>query len=517
MCRRNAGGSSWGIRNYSQTILGRLAKTSSAKCRPAGLLARHAGNTPDGGRTVGRSSGGLSGIEWVQEGPQANYRSFYMPTLPNGTTKLSQLQPDGKLLSLTEIPTRSWSTTAAVPASLIRLRILLAPQPQSSRESRELVGCQWWLQRARSSGPLKLTRGRKHTFLIPGSYLAPGAPGRLLSPQHWSKVTGSNTWDTKGTWQATYDDKVVLHWNENTSQQSVLLDPFTNVATIRLAPGNKAFRIYKAMMDAQGGESDPICFNANIVDTTMKRCGSRGERAQFRQFRQCQLHQPQTQQWDKRWTGPLKAQATWRSTSPIDFGDIKGQSVKNEGQDDVENAMTPTAELLQTHYWLSHLSFATIQAMAKRGDLLSRLADCRIPKCTSCLYGKATKWPWQNKPSGKFESKIRIATKPGEVISVDQLESPTPGLYGQLKGAATGKRYRAATIFVDHYSRFLFCYLQESLTSADTLWRQSTYLNSFVGPMECKYCTIMPTMGDLPTMRLSVMFLPNGKKLHTAE
>ena len=69
----------------------------------------------------------------------------------------------------------------------------------------------------------------------------------------------------------------------------------------------------------------------------------------------------------------------------------------------------------------------------------------------------------------QVESKIRIATKPGEVISVDQLESPTPGLYGQLKGAATGKQYCAATIFLDHYGRFSYCYLQESLTSADTL------------------------------------------------
>ena len=42
-------------------------------------------------------------------------------------------------------------------------------------------------------------------------------------------------------------------------------------------------------------------------------------------------------------------------------------------------------------------------------------------------------------------------------------------MYGQLKGAPTGKRYCAAMIFVDHYSRFSFCYLQESLTSADTL------------------------------------------------
>ena len=157
------------------------------------------------------------------------------------------------------------------------------------------------------------------------------------------------------------------------------------------------------------------------------------------------------------------------STSSVDFGDSEGQSFEIEGQDDLENSMTPTAELLRTHYRLSHLSFATIQAMARRGDLPSRLAECRIPKCTSCLYGKATKRPWRNKPSGKFEAKIRVATKPGEVISVDQLESPTPGLYGQLKGAATGKRYRAATIFVDHYSRYSYCYLQETLTSADTL------------------------------------------------
>ncbi len=107
--------------------------------------------------------------------------------------------------------------------------------------------------------------GQKHTFLIPGSYLASGAPGRLLSPQHWSKVTRNNTRDTKGTWQATYDNKVVLHLDNNTLQQTVQLDPLTNVATLRSAPCNKAFRLDKAMMEIQGAESDPICFNLNIV------------------------------------------------------------------------------------------------------------------------------------------------------------------------------------------------------------------------------------------------------------
>ncbi len=264
-------------------------------------------------------------------------------------------------------------------------------------------------------------------------------------------MTGKNTQDTKGAWQATYDNKVVLHWDENTSQQTVQLDPLSNVSTIRLALGNKAFWIYKAMMDARGGESDPICFNANIVDDNNEAVGT-----------------PKVDNSDNT-TLPASNTASDRTATtpsnhpdaelppPVDFGDIKGVPVAIEGQDNLEYAMTPTAELLRTHYQLSHLSFVTIQAMARQGDLPSQLVDCRIPKCTSlCLYGKATKRPWQNKPTSKFESKIRIATKPGEVISVDQLESPASALYGQLKGAATGKRHHAATIFVDHYSRFSY-------------------------------------------------------------
>ena len=62
--------------------------------------------------------------------------------------------------------------------------------------------------------------GRSHTFLLPGSLLAPSSNECLLSLAQWSQCADDNTVDKKGTWSATYDDKVVLHWQSNTYQRS---------------------------------------------------------------------------------------------------------------------------------------------------------------------------------------------------------------------------------------------------------------------------------------------------------
>jgi hypothetical protein len=64
---------------------------------------------------------------------------------------------------------------------------------------------------------------------------------------------------------------------------------------------------------------------------------------------------------------------------------------------------------------------------------------------------------------------LRTVHSPGECVSVDQLESPLPGFIAQLKGRLTRKQYRAATIFVDHYSRLSYIHLQEGLTSKETV------------------------------------------------
>jgi hypothetical protein len=76
--------------------------------------------------------------------------------------------------------------------------------------------------------------------------------------------------------------------------------------------------------------------------------------------------------------------------------------------------------------------------------------------------------PWRTKaPISSLGS--WLITAPGLCVSVDQLESPIPGLLAHMKGLPTKQRYSAATIFVDHYSRQGYVHLQESLNASDTL------------------------------------------------
>ena len=104
--------------------------------------------------------------------------------------------------------------------------------------------------------------------------------------------------------------------------------------------------------------------------------------------------------------------------------------------------------------------------MAKEGIIPRRLGKVTPPKCAACMFGKLTKRPWRTKAPTK---KIFVGTKPGQCVSVDQMESTIPGFIAQMKGRITGRRYLYATVFIDHYSDFTYVHLQETLTSADTL------------------------------------------------
>ena len=64
---------------------------------------------------------------------------------------------------------------------------------------------------------------------------------------------------------------------------------------------------------------------------------------------------------------------------------------------------------------------------------------------------------------------IRRATKPGQVISVNQLASPTPVFVSIHRGNPAKKRYIGATIFVDHVSDFSYCHLMTVMDAASTV------------------------------------------------
>ena len=128
---------------------------------------------------------------------------------------------------------------------------------------------------------------------------------------------------------------------------------------------------------------------------------------------------------------------------------------------------TPEAELLMAHHRFQHISFSKLQEMAHQGILPRRLAQCKIPSCSTCLYGKATKRAWRSK-QGKQRQRNKTLT-PREVISVDQMVSPVPGLIAQMVGFLTKQRYKYATVFVDQASRMGFVYLQKTCSAEETI------------------------------------------------
>ena len=91
-------------------------------------------------------------------------------------------------------------------------------------------------------------------------------------------------------------------------------------------------------------------------------------------------------------------------------------------------------EILSWHYRLGHLPFKQLLELAKDGRIPKHLANCQVPKCPACLFGKMTKKPWRTK--GKENRRIRKEDEntAGANTSVDQMESTTPGLIPQSTG-----------------------------------------------------------------------------------
>jgi hypothetical protein len=103
--------------------------------------------------------------------------------------------------------------------------------------------------------------------------------------------------------------------------------------------------------------------------------------------------------------------------------------------------------------------------MARLGMIPRRLAKSKIPLCPSCMYGKLSRQPWRGKNDYHHISNADIR---GQLVSVDQMESTTPGLIAQMKGIPTLERYHYATIFVDHATDYTYVHLQRETSSEKT-------------------------------------------------
>ena len=65
---------------------------------------------------------------------------------------------------------------------------------------------------------------------------------------------------------------------------------------------------------------------------------------------------------------------------------------------------------------------------------------------------------------------ITKINRPGKCVSVNMLESPHVGFIAHMRGRLTKKRYRYATVFVDHFSDLNYVQCMSKITSEETIY-----------------------------------------------
>ena len=309
--------------------------------------------------------------------------------------------------------------------------------------------------------------GRSHRITLPNTLYVPSSPICLLSPQHWSQTSDDHSPEKDGTWCATYSETVDLHWDQRRYHRTIPINNRTNTPVFMSSSGTSHAQCSVAVLDAATNIDTENTFQycMSCAATTPPAPGS-----QFIPPDKTNDVTPTSTSSSP--TSDLPPDSKYIPSPPslLDVFPLPSRPPRvDEAADDLEtSAMTPQAELLRWHYRLSHLPFAILHLLANLRIIPYHLRLIRPPKCACCMYGNMTKTPWRVKGAAN-RRKIHPATKPGECVSVDQLESLTLGFLAQIKGRLTRRRYKAATVFLDHFSDLSYVHLQSSTNGDETL------------------------------------------------
>ena len=343
--------------------------------------------------------------------------------------------------------------------------------------------------------------GVVHKWIIPNAYFIPNCPKCLLPPQYFAKYGNTNKEKTQclQLWNRT-----VLRWGPNGEYvKTIWLGHDRSVPDMMSAASTNEYSAYTKVLDKH---FDVESFEVSIPhiiedDESVHEYNSDASGSHnMPQVIPFSSHRGETREKDENMVDIMQT-APVRHTLPniiepddatlSDEKSIQSDSESSESPDQVNDndnatdnanknsrkveailqdedyvATSDQAELLRWHYRLGHISFFKLRTMALLNIIPRRLAFVTFPKCQACCYGKQTKRPWRTKRQPR---RIRPCTRPGECVSVDQLESSTIGFIAQLKGILTKRRYKCATVFVDHYSDLTYIHHHSRLTSEETV------------------------------------------------
>ncbi len=133
-------------------------------------------------------------------------------------------------------------------------------------------------------------------------------------------------------------------------------------------------------------------------------------------------------------------------------------------------------EFMALHFKMNHLPFSAMITLAENKRINKKYfwLKHRLPICMSCIFGTSHCKPWRTKGAHGLICKDSD-NAPGKYVSMDQLVSAQPGLIPQMAGFLTNLRIWGATIFVDHFSDFVFVALMHDLTHDETLLAKTSF------------------------------------------
>ncbi len=318
---------------------------------------------------------------------------------------------------------------------------------------------------------IKDDEGEVHLVKIPNSKYVPDLKVHLLLPHHWAQEAKDHYPVLKGAKMDTDNEAQMLIWNQRRHRRTIPYHPLTNTPSFRTTPALGTYRAFVALFEAA--------------------------EAQYHQ-REHVLQMPGRLHLDKEFTAKenvhaniLKKPLTDSEGATSNNLTVQASNLSSEKGDKEEKqttrmgpltfnvnpkleedrhvylaAINDQAELMRWHYRLGHLAFSKLKQLALNGKIPRCLAKVKPPACAGCLFGAMTKVPWRGQETS---SEVFVATKAGQCVSVDQLISMQVGFIAQLKGTLTKKRYTAATVFIDHYSRLKYIHLMTKLTSKETM------------------------------------------------
>jgi transposase InsO family protein len=133
---------------------------------------------------------------------------------------------------------------------------------------------------------------------------------------------------------------------------------------------------------------------------------------------------------------------------------FKESEHQKENEQETPTYMDEKHEYMKWHYRI-------LKKMEKTGS--------KAPLCNDCYSAAACKTPWRRKPRKEAKRNNRELLSPGDIVSVDQLESSTPGFMAQITGALTNKRIVGTAVYVDHASDLSYIYHHTAMTSEETV------------------------------------------------